>query len=144
LLANDEWARFINLKYGPDGNVYLIDWYDKQACHLPQPEVWDRTNGRIYKISYRGTKPVTGIDLQKCTDEELAKYQFDDNEWYVRHARRILQERSDGLAANLDLPKVLKVLTDGAKEKDASKRLRAQWAAHALGFVGGVSKDPEA
>ena len=34
LLANDEWARFINLKYGPDGNVYLIDWYDKQACHL--------------------------------------------------------------------------------------------------------------
>ncbi|HKA07798.1 MAG TPA: PVC-type heme-binding CxxCH protein, partial [Gemmataceae bacterium] len=94
LLANDEWARFINLKYGPDGNVYLIDWYDKQACHLPQPEVWDRTNGRIYKISYRGTKPVTGIDLQKCTDEELVKYQLHENEWYARHARRVLQERA--------------------------------------------------
>ena len=33
LLANDAWARFINMRYGPDGNVYLIDWYDKQACH---------------------------------------------------------------------------------------------------------------
>ena len=44
---------FINLKYGPDGNVYLIDWYDKQACHRNEPEIWDRTNGRIYKISYQ-------------------------------------------------------------------------------------------
>ena len=32
------WSQLINLQYGPDGNVYLIDWYDKQACHLPQPE----------------------------------------------------------------------------------------------------------
>ena len=38
LLANDAWARFINLRYGPDGNVYLIDWYDKQACHTGEPE----------------------------------------------------------------------------------------------------------
>ena len=53
LLANDAWARFINLRYGPDGNVYLIDWYDKQACHRNEPEIWDRTNGRIYKISYK-------------------------------------------------------------------------------------------
>src|SRR5262245_19840921 len=94
LLANDEWARFINMRYGPDGNVYLIDWYDKQACHLPQPEVWDRTNGRIYKISYRGTKPVAGIDLQKCTDAELARLQLSVSDWYVRHARRLLQERA--------------------------------------------------
>ena len=25
-------------EYGPDGNVYLIDWYDKQACHHDEPE----------------------------------------------------------------------------------------------------------
>ena len=37
LLANDAWARFINLRYGPDGNVYLLDWYDKQACHHGDP-----------------------------------------------------------------------------------------------------------
>ena len=50
LLANDAWARFINMRYGPDGNVYLIDWYDKQACHTGDAKIWDRTNGRIYKI----------------------------------------------------------------------------------------------
>src|SRR5207249_4694639 len=94
LLANDAWARFINMRYGPDGNVYLIDWYDKQACHLQQAEAFDSTNGRIYKISYRGTKPPSlPVDLQKCGDAELVGHLLDKNDWYARHARRILQER---------------------------------------------------
>ena len=46
LMANDAWARFINFRYGPDGNVYLIDWYDKQACHTGAIDAFDRTNGR--------------------------------------------------------------------------------------------------
>ena len=72
------------MRYGPDGNVYLIDWYDKQACHVGgQVDVWDRTNGRIYKISYRGTKPVTGVDLAKKSDKELVELLSDKNEWYV-------------------------------------------------------------
>ena len=50
LFANDAWARFINLRYGPDGNVYLIDWYDQQACHNKNDAIWDRSNGRIYKL----------------------------------------------------------------------------------------------
>src|SRR2546425_1274369 len=132
VLANDAWARFINMRYGPDGNVYLIDWYDKQACHLQQPEAFDHTNGRIYKISYRGIKPVTGIDLQKCTDAELVQYQFNENDWYVRHARRILQERysnpdKDSAAVSIDLGGIL-----FRKEKDA-KTLRAFWALHVVG-----------
>jgi putative membrane-bound dehydrogenase-like protein len=93
LLANDANARFINMQYGPDGNVWLIDWYDQQACHDNKVQVWDRTNGRIYKISYRGTKPVTGLDLQKSTDDQLVEYLKHPNEWYASHARRILQER---------------------------------------------------
>ena len=39
LLANDAWFRGINLKTGPDGAVYFIDWSDPQACHWSQPEV---------------------------------------------------------------------------------------------------------
>ena len=64
LLMNDKWSRLISMKYGPDGGVYVIDWYDKQACHLPKPEVWDRSNGRIYKITYGDPKPVK-VDLAK-------------------------------------------------------------------------------
>ncbi|HEY3788356.1 MAG TPA: PVC-type heme-binding CxxCH protein, partial [Urbifossiella sp.] len=95
LLTNDRWSIPLALQSSPDGNVYMSDWYDQQICHLPQPEKWDRTNGRIYKIIYKDTKPVVGLDLQKCTDEELVKYQLNENQWYVRHARRILQERNE-------------------------------------------------
>src|SRR5262245_13000502 len=139
LLANDEWARFINLKYGPDGNVYLIDWYDKQACHLPQPEIWDRTNGRVYKINYRGTKPVAGIDLQKCTDEQLGRYQLDDNEWYVRHARRILQERAaaGGLKDKATPQAALEEIT--LKNPDAGRRLRGLWAMYGINALTGFT-----
>ncbi|HEX3147723.1 MAG TPA: PVC-type heme-binding CxxCH protein [Gemmataceae bacterium] len=146
LLANDEWARFINLKYGPDGNVYLIDWYDKQACHRNEPEIWDRTNGRIYKISYRGTKPATGLDLQKASDFELANYQLYDNEWYVRHARRILQERHTGPDAaekvketEATARRIIQFTTD----KDPTKRLKALWALNALGYVGDLADETD-
>lgn len=147
LLANDEWARFINLKYGPDGNVYLIDWYDKQACHLPQPEVWDRTNGRIYKISYKGTKPLTGIDLQKASDFELANYQLYDNEWYARHARRILQERHSGpnaTAKEKETDTVARRLIEFTTNKDPAKRLRALWALNAIGYVSELANETDA
>ena len=35
VLMNDKLSRLINFKYGPDGSVYMIDWYDKQSCHNP-------------------------------------------------------------------------------------------------------------
>ncbi len=132
LLANDAWARFINLQYGPDGNVYLIDWYDKQACHHNDPNIWDRTNGRIFKICWKDAKPVKGLDLQKCTDAELVKYQLHENEWYVRHARRILQERADR--------EVRKSLLDIAKNhKDGLCRLRAYLTLEASDLQIGVN-----
>src|SRR5262249_22219127 len=126
LLANDAWARFINLQYGPDGNVYLIDWYDKQACHHGDPGIWDRDNGRIYKISHKDSKSVT-VDLRKSSDAELVKYQLHDNDWYVRHARRILQERGGNKEVNEALHKI------AFENKDETRRLRGLWALHATG-----------
>jgi len=126
LLANDAWARFINLRYGPDGNVYMIDWYDKQACHHTDPKIWDRGNGRIYKISYKNTKPVK-VDLNKLSDEELVKLQLDSNDWYVRHSRRILQERGVKPEIHEQLKKI------AFDHKDETRRLRGLWALHVTG-----------
>jgi putative membrane-bound dehydrogenase-like protein len=126
LLANDAWARFINMRYGPDGNVYLIDWYDKQACHLPNPGIWDRSNGRIYKISYRGTKPVQA-DLRKLSDSELVEMQLHSNDWYVRHARRLLQERGGNPQVHEALEKI------AFEHANPTRRLRGLWALHVTG-----------
>jgi hypothetical protein len=77
---NDKWSRLINFKYGPDGSVYCIDWYDKQACHNPLTEIWDRTNGRIYKFIYKN-QPGVQVDLTKKTDEELVQLTLDKNDF---------------------------------------------------------------
>jgi putative membrane-bound dehydrogenase-like protein len=130
LLANDAWARFINMRYGPDGNVYVFDWYDQQACHRNEPEVWDRDNGRIYKVSYKGTKPVT-VDLGKKSDQELVELQLHPNEWYVRHARRALQERAGRKALDAATQEALARIAFGHKEE--SRRLRGLWALHVTG-----------
>jgi putative heme-binding domain-containing protein len=108
----------------------MIDWYDKQACHNPLTEIWDRTNGRIYKLIYKD-QPSVKVDLAKLSDDELVKLQLHANEWYVRHARRLLQERG---AKNV-APNLVAMLNE---QKEPTKQLRALWA---LYCVGGLTQD---
>jgi putative membrane-bound dehydrogenase-like protein len=129
LLAHDRWSQIVNLRYGPDGQVYLIDWYDKNACHRREPEAHDHTNGRIFKVSYENAKPVQ-VDLRQKTDAELAELQLADNDWYVRHARRLLQER--GAKPTMRLAEI------ALKHADTSRRLRGLWALH---VTGGLNED---
>ena len=90
---NDKWSQTLDQRYDPDGNVFIIDWYDKQQCHNQRdPAIHDRSNGRIYKIVY-GDKKATQVDLGKLTDGELVKLLANPNDWQARQARRILQER---------------------------------------------------
>jgi len=98
---NDRSSQTLNQQIDQDGNVFVIDWYDKQQCHNQRdPNVHDRSNGRIYKISY-GDKKGTQVDLAKLPDGELVKLLAHPNDWQARHARRILEERfSKVIAAN--------------------------------------------
>jgi hypothetical protein len=100
----------------------VADWYDARACHQQKPH--DRTNGRIYKIVYKDTKQ-TPIDVAKMSDEDLVKAQTSKNEWLVRHARRVLQERGPK-------PEVHQALIAMIQDKklDVPQRLRALWALH--------------
>ena len=140
LLANDRWFRGINLKYGPDGSVYLIDWYDKNACHRRTPEIWDRTNGRIYRISY-GKPKTPEVDLAGLSNRELVDLQLHKNDWYVRTARRILQDRvaaagDDDKARTKIVSETVEPLQTILNEHDdVTRRLRAMWTLHAMGFL---------
>ena len=89
LKTNDPWFTGVALKVGPDGAVYFIDWYDPQKCHKTDPLVWDRGNGRIYRVKYESTwKPWKG-DLTTRTNGELLNYAGKFN-WQSRVARQIL------------------------------------------------------
>lgn len=100
LAANDTWFATSDLALGPDGAVYVADWHDQRTAH-PDPDAeWDRTNGRILRIS--GTtsarKPIA--DLSGLSSSELAQLLDSSNDWLVRRARRILSERQDAAVWN--------------------------------------------
>jgi putative membrane-bound dehydrogenase-like protein len=89
---NDRWSQIINMLTDQDGSMFMIDWYDKNQCHHNNVEGHDRSNGRIYKLVYNNQKG-TQIDLAQKSDAELVDLQLHVNDFYVRHARRLLQER---------------------------------------------------
>jgi putative membrane-bound dehydrogenase-like protein len=129
---NDKWSQIVNLESDQDGAVYMIDWYDKQQCHTTDPAKVDRSNGRIFKVSYGG-KAATRVDLEKLTDKELAGLQSSDNIWQVTHARRALQERTRGQGASKVVTKQL--LRMAEKDPVETHRLHALWALHATGSL---------
>ena len=58
-----------------------------QHCHNPADEKWDRTNGRIYRVSWAATYHPVKVDLGDKSDLELATLQTHHNDWYCRQAR---------------------------------------------------------
>jgi putative heme-binding domain-containing protein len=119
------------LQTGPDGAVYVIDWCDTQHCHNPDEEKWDRSNGRIYRISWKETYKPVKVDLGAMSDSELAGELFRPNEWRARTAQRLLQERvasTPGLSLYLGSPQDMRSWT---------LVRRMMWADHAMGVAYG-------
>src|SRR6185295_4667552 len=101
----------------------LSDWSDVGECH-DEKEV-ERGNGRIFKITYGNAKPWQG-DLAKLDDSQLVVLQLHENDWFVRHARRLLQERhAKGKVSDSARQKLREILQS---DPSIPHRLRALWA----------------
>ncbi len=127
---NDTWSQIINLETGPDGAVYMIDWYDKNQCHHNDANGHDRTNGRIFKVAYGNTKWAP-VDLQKKNVDELIDLAVNRGDWTSRHARRILQERAATDAGVKE--KVARHRPDDSSGSDPKRGLRWLWTLHITG-----------
>ena len=88
----DPWFVGVTLAYGPDGGVFVSDFSDTGECHHTRNT--RKHTGRIFKITYGKPEPWKG-DIGKLKNIELAKLQLHENDWFVRHARRVLHERLD-------------------------------------------------
>jgi putative membrane-bound dehydrogenase-like protein len=126
LLSGDKNFRPINLRWAPDGSIYLIDWHDQNPCHQAPPDSWDMTHGRIYKIQRKGLKPTPPPDLAKKSSAELVELLANDNPWWYRTALRLLGERRDRSV----VPALRAVALTAKKETLA---LRGLWGLYAVG-----------
>ena len=91
--AADPWFRGIDLSYGPDGSVFVLDWSDTGECH--ERDGVHRSSGRIYRFTYGGQPARVDLrDVSKRSEQELVALHGHPNEWFVRQARRVLADRS--------------------------------------------------
>jgi putative membrane-bound dehydrogenase-like protein len=129
-LANDEWFRGLCLQASADGSVFVADWHDTGECHN-----YDKTHpsGRIYKIEYirNGRPKEVHPELAKASDDDLIQAQLLRNDWWVRQARQVLQERAH--AGTLGRHVAGKLWDMLAKQKEATRKLRALWALYVIG-----------
>lgn len=123
--SRDPWFMGVTLAYGPDGSVFVSDWSDTGECHSTRNT--RRETGRIFKISYGTPKRVTKNPAE-LSNEELVQLQLHKNDWWVRHARRVLQERAATGVNMTSVHKALREIFDTHPE--VPRKLRALWALH--------------
>ena len=122
----------VDLQYGPDGAVYVIDWYDQQHCHNPNTERWDRANGRIYRLQYDPAYQPHKVDLGSLNNDRLIGLMTRKNDWYARTAQRVLQERAAaGQRIERSALRTLRQLAQNGTT--TAQRLRGMWTLHVIG-----------
>ncbi len=138
LASADAWFRPVNMYIGPDGALYVVDYYRQIIEHpewmaenvVSSGALYNGTDqGRIYRITPKGTKPIDWSDKIKMgdfTDVQLVEKLGDPNIWWRRNAQRLLLDRNP-----VNIPEAL---TDMAKDPDFPlARLHALWTLEGLG-----------
>lgn len=148
LASDDEWAAPIMAEVGPDGCVWVIDWYNYIVQHNPTPTGFktgrgnayetplrDKTHGRIYRIVPRGAKPAAAPSLAGARPEALVAALKNDNLFWRRHAQRLLVERGQRDV----VPALVALIADPSVDAIGLNvgAIHALWTLHGLGSLDG-------
>jgi putative membrane-bound dehydrogenase-like protein len=125
VLSNSRWFRPVDTRVGPDGAVYIADWFDIRLSHLSPRDNWDKSNGRIYRLTATDAKPIQPFDLSKLTSKQLIETLSHPNEWFREQAKRLLADRRD--------PNVVPVLKNLVQNSQGQLALEALWAVYSSG-----------
>lgn len=125
LTANDAWFMPVVQKTGPDGSLYVLDWYDRYHCYqdaMRDSDGIDRGRGRLYRIRYGETPRAAAFDLAAESDEQLAARLDSGNIYFRETAQRVLGERT-APAAQARLERIV-----ANREAPLRQRRHALWA----------------
>jgi putative membrane-bound dehydrogenase-like protein len=101
LASTDNWFRPVHLSVGPDGAVYVLDFYREvieTPLSLPDDikkrlDLESRGRGRVWRVAPEGFEPGKRPDLSRAAAGELADALTRPNPWWRLTAQRLLVER---------------------------------------------------
>ncbi len=164
LASSDEWFGPVHTEVGPDGAVWVADWYNFIIQHnvfverqapsimvLPfteQPggqgnafesELRDREYGRIYRIVYKNAPRYKPLDLSERRTPDLLDALKHDNMFWRMTAQRILVESKDQSA----IPGLFEIIKNRDVDEIGlnSPAVHALWTLHGLGALNGDNKE---
>lgn len=142
----DEWFSPVFAEVGPDGAVWVADWYSYIIQHNPTPPggsngegnayetpLRDFTHGRIYRVSYNGAPPYQPMQLKSTDVNGLLAALKSDNLFWRMHAQRMLVERG-----NKDVVLQLKEMVANTQVDEIginASAIHALWALKDLGAL---------
>jgi len=158
--SDDEWTAPIQADVGPDGQVWVIDWYNFIVQHNPTPAGFetgkrgayvtplrDKTHGRIWRVVHgtATTKADARRPLGQCSEDELVALLGDDNMFWRERAQRKLVElgagRPDG--GRDVVPALLRLVESSAVDAVGLNpaAIHAIWTLRQLGALEGPGAD---
>ncbi|MDW8198742.1 MAG: ThuA domain-containing protein [Gemmataceae bacterium] len=141
--SDDEWTAPIDAQVGPDGHVWVIDWYAFIVQHNPTPAGFtngrgnayetplrDKTHGRIYRVVYTKAPEEKPFTLQDATPAQLVATLRHPNLTWRLHAQRLLIDRGQEDV----IPALYKLLEDRSVDETGlnAGALHALWTLRGL------------
>jgi putative membrane-bound dehydrogenase-like protein len=128
LTSDDDWFRPVNMEFGPDGCLYVADWYNKIVSHNELPTTHpdrDKSHGRIWRIRHVSQQPRPIPDLTAVSTSSLVQYLRSPSIWEKRAAWHQItdrpREQTQPLTAQL-----FALAAD--KSEDENTRIHALWS----------------
>lgn len=152
IASSDNWFGPVETKVGPDGALWLLDWYNFIIQHNPTPEGFengagnayidplrDNSKGRIYRLVHKDAAKQRSYKLDPQKPNELVDVLSSDNLFWRLTAQRLLVEGKDkSVAKNLH-----QLISDESVDKVNVNggAIHAIWTLHGLGLLDGADKE---
>lgn len=148
LAGADEWFAPVHAETGPDGAVWVLDWYSYIIQHNPTPQGFengkgnayetnlrDFTHGRIYRVGHKNAPRYVLMSLGKDRPAELVAALKNDNLFWRMNAQRLLVERG-----NRDVvPQLIALVNDRSVDQTGNNpaSIHALWTLQGLDALTG-------
>lgn len=136
--------RPIDIAMGPDGAIYLADWYSPIIQHgevsFRDPRR-DHVHGRIWRITAKGRDLLPRINFAEETDEALLDHLAAPEDFSRRQARRVLTERYQSPAHGVQVAAFRRLLQARVSDRlrsparNGQELLELLWLHESLGWV---------